>query len=137
MTTNGRILAALPALLALLLPSFSFGVQLGEEKPGSLLSGATMNISEVFYYKFNLFLDDDEDDGLEPPFAFHEFVSRTNVDIRFGRFTMGGQFDLVAATMKRKRFEAIRKLLCVSDGRDIPYLFLVISKFPKSKNLFL
>jgi hypothetical protein len=97
-TTNGRILVALPALVVLLLPSLSFGIQLGEEKPGSLLSGATMNISETFYYKFNLFLDDDEDDGVEPPFAFHEFVNRTHVDIRFGRFTFGGQFDLVAAT---------------------------------------
>jgi hypothetical protein len=88
---------ALPVLAALLLPSESLGVQLGQERPGSLLSGATMSVSETFYYKFNVFLDDDKEDGIAPPFSFHEFVNRTHVDIRFGRFTLGGQFDLAAA----------------------------------------
>ena len=97
MTTNRGILAALPALVLLLTPSFAQAIQLGEEKPGSLLSGATMNVSQTFYYKFNLFLDDNTTDEVDPPFSFHEFVNRTNVDIRFGRFTLGGQFDLAAA----------------------------------------
>lgn len=90
-------LLALIVLAALLAPSLSQAVQLGQERPGSLLSGATMNVSETFYYKFNLFLDDDKDDGVAPPFSFHEFVNRTHVDIRFGRFTVGGQFDIAAA----------------------------------------
>ena len=64
---------ALPALIvlaALLAPSLSQAVQLGQERPGSLLSGATMNVSETFYYKFNLFLDDNKDDGVAPRFPF-------------------------------------------------------------------
>lgn len=90
-------LFALPLLAALLMPSVALGVQLGEKKPGSLLSGATLNFSNTFYYKLNLFLDDNKSDDVEPPFGFSEFVNRTNFDIRFGKFSLGGQFDLAAA----------------------------------------
>tara|TARA_B100000029_G_scaffold71896_1_gene63788 strand:+ start:806 stop:2614 length:1809 start_codon:yes stop_codon:yes gene_type:complete len=72
-------------------------IKLGQEKDGSALHGASLNINETFYYKYNLFLDDDPDDERPPPFAFHEFVNRTTVDLRVKKFSFGVQMDLAAA----------------------------------------
>ncbi|MEE2827944.1 MAG: DUF6029 family protein, partial [Myxococcota bacterium] len=92
----GGALVAVAGLLVLLGPGLAQALQLGEERPGSLLSGGTLKVSETFYYKYNLFLDDDREDEDPPPYAFHEFVNRTAVDLRFKRFNLGAQFDLVA-----------------------------------------
>ena len=89
---------ALLVLVTFLLPASVGAVQLGKSKPGDVLSGATLSVGETFYYKYNLFLDDDEDDDREPPFSFHEFVNRTTVDLQMGRFSLGTQFDLVGVT---------------------------------------
>jgi hypothetical protein len=95
--------AAPAALLAVLccslwlLPAAGHAVQLGEEQGSSLLHGATLNISETFYYKYNLVLDDDPDDTREPPFPFHEFVNRTTATLRIKRLTLGAQFDILGS----------------------------------------
>jgi len=97
--TPARPLAAaiLAGLCAVLLASPASAIKLGKAKDGSTLHGASLNINETFYYKYNLFLDDDPDDGRPPPFAFHEFVNRTTIDLRVKKFSFGVQLDLAAA----------------------------------------
>jgi len=85
-------------LFACLLPTSAHAIKLGEAKPGSFLAGGELRVSQTLYYKLNLKLDDDPDDDRLPPFPLHEFVSRTNLDLRVKRFAMGAQFDLVGVT---------------------------------------
>jgi len=94
-TTTAAVVVLCCALW--LAPTTGHAVQLGQEQGSSLLHGATLNINETFYYKYNLVLDDDPEDSQEPPFPFHEFVSRTTATLRIKRFTLGMQFDVLAS----------------------------------------
>ena len=98
-TTSAAPAAALAILSCCLwlLPAAADAVQLGEEQGSSLLHGSTLNVSETFYYKYNLVLDDDPDDSREPPFPFHEFINRTTATLRIKRLTLGAQWDLLAS----------------------------------------
>jgi hypothetical protein len=94
-----RFLAFLALLFVIVgTPAPAAAVQLGESSPGSVLEGSTLSVNNTFYYKYNLFLDDDKDDEVPAPFAFHEFVNRLSADLRIKRFTLGAQFDLVGVT---------------------------------------
>lgn len=89
-----RLLAA-AFVLACALPVEAGAVTLGEKKPGQVLSGATLNVTQSLYYKYNVFLDEDPDDDVPAPFPFSEFINRTQADLRFGPFNLGVQFDFV------------------------------------------
>ncbi len=90
--------AAVLLLLALALPSTAHAIKLGKAKPGSAFSGGELRVAQTLYYKLNLQLDEDPDDDRLSAFPLHEFVSRTNVDLRVKRFSLGAQFDLVGVT---------------------------------------
>jgi hypothetical protein len=95
----------------MLSPAIASAIELGKPRPGSALSGATLNVNQSLYYKWNVFLDDDPEDSTPPPFQFHEFVSRTRAEFKINRFTVGAQMDWVALTPNcsqeafRDRFE--------------------------------
>ncbi len=82
---------------AWLAPATGHAVQLGQPQGSSLLHGATLNINETFYYKYNLVLDDDPDDSQPPPFSFHELVNRTTATLRIKRLTLGMQLDALGS----------------------------------------
>ncbi len=111
------LLAATLLVLGLSLPATAGAVQLGKSKPGSALHGATLSVNETFYYKLNLFLDDNEEDAIPPPFTFHEFVNRTSVDLRINRFTLGAQVDLVW-TLPNCGEESYREAFAERFGED-------------------
>lgn len=82
--------------LVLLGPSSALAVQLGQPRTGMDLPGATLQVQDTFYFKWNSFLDENPDDDLEPPFGYAELLNRVSADLRIRRFTLGVQLDFVA-----------------------------------------
>jgi hypothetical protein len=102
---------------AVLLPQPAAAFQLGRPRPGSALPGAQLDVHETFYWKYNLFLDEDSDDGVPPPFPFHEFVDRTVADLRIGQFSLGVQMDFAAIAPTCKLLE-YREKFATRYGED-------------------
>jgi hypothetical protein len=85
---------------ALLLPALpAHAVQLGEEKAGQALPGASLKVNNTFYYKFNYFLDDDESDDVPAPALYHEFVNRVRADLQIKQFSVGAQVDIAGQAL--------------------------------------
>ncbi|MBJ93623.1 MAG: hypothetical protein CMP23_04025 [Rickettsiales bacterium] len=72
-------------------------VQLGNPTGSSLLNGATLNFNNTTIYKYNITLDDDEDDERPAPFPFHELVNRTTATVRMQYLSLGVQLDTLAS----------------------------------------
>mgnify|MGYP000061574436 CR=1 FL=1 len=98
-TPNPHRAGALLGLLCVLTCATSaYGVQLGEKKDGQVMSGATLDVTQSLYYKYNVFLDENPSDDIPAPFPFSEFINRTQADLRIGPFTLGVQFDFAATS---------------------------------------
>lgn len=91
-----RWTARLASLLALMAPTTAWAAQLGQPTVGSDLAGATLNVQNTFYFKWNSFIDEDEDDLIPAPLGYAELLNRLSADLRIKRFTLGVQLDFVA-----------------------------------------
>ncbi len=94
-------------------------VQLGPKKDGQPLSGGQLDVTQSFFYKYNVFLDEDPSDDIPAPFPFSEFINRTQADLRLGPFTLGVQFDF-AATSPTCNDASYAAKYAVAYGADAP-----------------